>query len=59
MFLKIPTRNLLNLKTKERGSLKAKEKINILLRKRERNLPINNVQNMAMMKTTIGNYIQN
>lgn len=59
MFLKRPIRKFLNLETKERGSVKAKEKIILLSRKRERNLPKNIVQNMAMIKTTVGNYIQN
>jgi len=59
MFLKRLARNHLNLETKGKGKLKAKERRMLQSRKRERNLLVSIVHKMAMMKTIVGNYIQN
>lgn len=58
MFLRRLERSLANMETKEREILKAKEKGMLLSINRERNLPVNIGQNKAMMKATVGNYIQ-
>ena len=58
MFLKRLANNLLNLETKERGSLKEQEKIMLQSRNRERNLHVNILQKKALMKNIVGNYIQ-
>jgi hypothetical protein len=45
------------METKERGNSKEMERRMLQSRKREKNSHVNIVQKMAMMKTTVGNFI--
>ena len=57
MILKRATIRHFIMKTKERGNSKENEEIMLQSGKREKNSHVNTVQNMAMMKTIVGNFI--
>jgi hypothetical protein len=57
MILKRESRSHFIMETKERGNSMEKEERMLQSRKTEKKYHVNIVKNMAMMKTTVGNFI--